>query len=225
MELVRILLVEDNAKIAKNIKDVLEHHSFSVDIAEDGEKGERLGLDMDYDLIILDIMLPKRGGKEVCVDLRADGVNTPILMLTALGELEDKVEGLDSGADDYLVKPFAMQELLARIRALLRRPDGKQSEVIVAADITLNPSEHLVKKGEKKIALTIKEYAILEYLVRNKGSVVSKEKLLEHCWDFASNNFSNIVEAQIKALRKKLSKKNDEYIETVRGVGYRFRDN
>ncbi len=220
----RILIVEDNAKIAQNIKTILEHHSFSVDIAPDGEVGERMGLSPTYDLIILDIMLPKKDGLNVCKSLRDKGVFTPILMLTALGEIEDRIEGLDSGADDYMVKPFAMQELLARIRALLRRPAEKQSEVLSAQDISIDPSKHLAEKAGEKISLTVKEYSVLEYLVRNKGQIISREKILEHCWDLASNTFSNIVDAHIKQLRKKLSDKNDEYIETIRGIGYRFKD-
>lgn len=220
----RILIVEDNTKIAQNIKTILEHHSFSVDIAPDGETGERMGLSPTYDLIILDLMLPKKDGLSVCKSLREKDIFTPILMLTALGEIEDRIEGLDSGADDYMVKPFAMQELLARIRALLRRPAEKQSEVLSAQDISIDPSQHLAKKSGEKISLTVKEYSVLEYLIRNKGQIISREKILEHCWDLASNTFSNIVDAHIKQLRKKLSDKNDEYIETIRGIGYRFKD-
>ncbi len=220
----RILVVEDNAKIAHNIKVILEHHSYSVDVAGDGQAGERMANSPSYDLIILDIMLPKKDGMSVCKSLRASGINTPILMLTAIGEIEDKIEGLDSGADDYLVKPFAMQELLARIRAMLRRPVSKQGEVLSALDLRIEPDKHSIIKGESKLSLTTKEYAVLEYLVRNKGQIISREKLLEHCWDLASNTFSNIVDAHIKQLRRKLSSKNDEYIETIRGVGYRFKD-
>lgn len=220
----RILIVEDNMKIAQNIKTILEHHSFSVDVAPDGEVGERMALSPIYDAIILDVLLPKKDGLSVCKNLRQREINTPILMLTALGEIEDRIDGLDNGADDYMVKPFAMKELLARIRALLRRPIEKYSEVLSAQDISIEPSKHLASKAEKKLLLTVKEYSVLEYLIRNKGQIISREKILEHCWDLASNTFSNIVDAHIKQLRKKLSNKNDEYIETIRGIGYRFKD-
>ncbi len=220
----RILIVEDNAKIAQNIKTILEHHSFSVDMAHDGETGERMAFSPAYDLIILDIMLPKRDGISVCKNLRQKNINTPIIMLTAMGEIEDRIDGLDSGADDYLVKPFAMKELLARIRALLRRPNEKQGEVLFAQDISIEPSKHLATKAGTNLSLTAKEYAVMEYLIRNKGQIIPREKILEHCWDLASNTFSNIVDAHIKQLRKKLSDKNDEYIETIRGIGYRFKD-
>ena len=220
----RILIVEDNIKIAQNIKTILEHHSYSVDVAGDGDTGERMANSSSYDLIILDIMLPKKDGLAICKSLRANDINTPILILTAMGEIEDKIEGLDSGADDYLDKPFAMQELLARIRAMLRRPVIKQGEVLSSIDIRIEPDKHLITKGGSKLSLTTKEYAVLEYLVRNKGQIISREKLLEHCWDLASNTFSNIVDAHIKQLRKKLSTENDEYIETIRGIGYRLKD-
>lgn len=220
----RILVVEDNTKIAQNIKTILEHHSFSVDTAGDGEAGERMASAAPYDVIVLDILLPKKDGLTVCKNLRQKEVNTPILMLTALGELEDRVEGLDSGADDYMVKPFAMQELLARLRALLRRPAEKQSEILSAKDISIQPDKHVATKGGVKLSLTVKEYSVLEYLIRNKGQIVSRDTILEHCWDLASNTFSNIVDAHIKQLRKKLSTTHDEYIETIRGIGYRFKN-
>lgn len=220
----RILVVEDNTKIAKNLKTILEHHSFSVDLAHDGDSGERMASATVYDLIILDILLPKKDGLSVCKSLREKDINSPIIMLTALGELEDRVEGLDSGADDYLAKPFAMQELLARIRALLRRPSEKQGEILSVQDITIEPDKHVATKGGESLFLTVKEYAVLEYLIRNKGQIISREKLLEHCWDLASNTFSNIVDAHIKQLRKKLADKHEKYIETIRGVGYRLKD-
>lgn len=220
----RILVVEDNVKIANNLKAILEHHSFSVDLAHDGDVGEIMASATTYDLIILDIMLPKKDGLSVCKSLRMKDINSPIIMLTALGELENKIEGLDSGADDYLVKPFAMQELLARVRALLRRPTEKHGERLSAQDIIIEPDQHVATLSGEKLSLTIKEYAVLEYLIRNKGQIVSREKILEHCWDFASTTFSNIVDAHIKQLRKKLSDKNNEYIETIRGIGYRFKD-
>lgn len=220
----RILIVEDNSKISDNLKTILEHHSFSVDLAEDGEKGERMAKSSEYDLIVLDLMLPKKDGISVCKNLRSENINTPIIMVTALGDLENRIEGLDSGADDYLVKPFAMQELLARARALLRRPTEKHEEKISGQDILIEPNKHLATISGNKLYLTVKEYAVLEYLMRNKGQTISREKLLGHCWDFASNTFSNIVDAHIKQLRKKLSDKNEKYIETIRGIGYRFKD-
>lgn len=218
----RILLVEDNQSIAKNIKTILELQSYAVDVALDGEAGERLAAGSAYDAIVLDVMLPKRDGLVVCRNLRSANVMTPILMLTALGEVDDRVEGLDSGADDYLAKPFAMQELLARVRALIRRPVDTHPEVISVGDLRMDLGRHDVMLRGATVRLTVKEYAVLEYLMRNRGIAVSRDELLRHCWDFASNPFSNIVDAHIKQLRKKLSDHHGELIETIRGIGYRI---
>ena len=220
----RILIVEDNQKLAGYIKKALEQKSYSADCIYDGEAGEKRATFGEYDLIILDIMLPKRDGITVCKNLREKNINLPIIMLTAKGELDDRVEGLDSGADDYLVKPFELKELLARTRALLRRPKQKTDEILKVQDITIDNAKHTVKQGNKELKLTLKEYAVLEYLVRNKGNVVNREQILGHCWDFAFDSFSNIVDVYIKQLRKKLNDKNGKYIKTIREIGYQFQE-
>ena len=168
-------------------------------------------------------MLPKKDGISVCKSLRDDNVNLPIIMITAKGEIEDKIMGLDSGADDYLVKPYDMKELLARVRALLRRPQEKVLSKLEVKDIILDNSKHTVTKKGVSISLTLKEYAILEYLMMNAGNVITREQLLEHCWDFAYSAFSNITDVYIKQLRKKLKDTNEKYIQTIRGVGYTFK--
>ena len=219
----RILIVEDNQKLAGYIKKALKQESYSVDCVYDGELGEERTIFGEYDLLILDIMLPKKDGFSVCKDLRSQDVNIPIIMLTAKDKLDDKVEGLDSGADDYLIKPFELKELLARVRALLRRPPEKDQEILKAQDISIDNARHIAKQGDKILSLTLKEYAVLEYLIRNKGQVVIRDNVLSHCWDFAFDSFSNIVDVYIKRLRKKLNDKDGKYIETIRGVGYKFK--
>lgn len=221
----RILLVEDNGKLAGYIRQALVEEGFSVDMAHDGEAGERMAFGSVYDLIILDLMLPKRDGIAVCQNLRDANNTTPIIMITARGEVDDRILGLDSGADDYLVKPFDMRELLARSRALLRRPVGKMIDIVTIQDIVLNPTNHTILHDGTEIALTLKEFAVLEYLMKNVDTVVTREQLLEHCWDFAYTAFSNITDAYIKQLRKKLHDNNEKYIQTIRGVGYKFRSN
>jgi two-component system copper resistance phosphate regulon response regulator CusR len=220
----RILVVEDNEKIAKYIKQALSEESYSVDCVFDGATGERRAMTGNHDLIVLDLMLPQKSGLDVCIDLRKNNINIPIIMLTAKGETEDRVLGLDSGADDYLVKPFEIKELVARIRALLRRPDSKISEILKIQDLALDTQKHTLLKGKQEILLTLKEYAVLEYLMRNAEMVVTREKLLEHCWDFAYSAFSNITDVYIKQIRKKLKDTNEKYIETIRGVGYKFKE-
>lgn len=219
-----ILIVEDNQKLAGYIKKALEQKSYSADCVYDGESGEKRASFGEYDLMILDIMLPKKDGFAVCKDLRAENINLPIIMLTARGELDDKVKGLDSGADDYLIKPFELAELQARIRALLRRPAEKKAEVLNAQDIVIDNATHTVKKADEELKLTLKEYAVLEYLMRNKGRVLNREQILDHCWDFAFDSFSNIVDVYIKQLRRKLNDKNEKYIKTIREVGYQFQE-
>jgi DNA-binding response OmpR family regulator len=220
----RILIVEDNQKLAGYIKKALEQKSYAVDCVYDGEIGEKRAQFGEYDLVILDIMLPKKDGIIVCRNLREKNINIPIIMLTAKSEIDDKIEGFDSGADDYLIKPFELAELLARIRALLRRPKERLAEILIAQDISIDNSKHAVLKNGKPLSLTLKEYAVIEYLVRNKSCTVTREQILEHCWDFAFDSFSNIVDAYIKQLRKKLNDKNDKYIKTIRGIGYQFQE-
>ncbi|MBP9749205.1 MAG: response regulator transcription factor [Candidatus Pacebacteria bacterium] len=219
----RILVIEDTEHLALYIKKALEEAGYAVDLAHDGDKGESLARGTAPDLVVLDVMLPKRDGITVCKNLRADNVIMPILMLTALGESDDRVSGLDSGADDYLVKPFDMDELLARIRALLRRPSTRMAEVLTVQDLALDNATRTLTHAGRTVPLTLKEYAILEYLMRNANIVVSRAQILEHCWDFAYNPFSNITDVYIRQLRAKLHDDHEHYIETIRGAGYRLR--
>jgi DNA-binding response OmpR family regulator len=220
----RLLLVEDQKKLVTYIKKGLENNSFSVDFAYDGEKGEHMAMYGEYDLIILDIMLPKKDGIQICKILRKSNIDTPIIMLTARDSIDDRILGLDVGADDYLIKPFAFGELLARIRALLRRPIKKDPEILKGQDILMDNSLHTVKKQNKVLDLTLKEYSVLEYLLKNKGMVLNREQIIEHCWDFAYDSFTNIVDVYIKRLRKKLDDRDEKYIQTIRGVGYKFKE-
>lgn len=216
----RILIVEDNEKLGRYMKEALEKEGYAVDVETDGEAGERMALLRHHDCIVLDILLPGKDGVTLCRDLRAEELMTPILMATAKGELDDRIAGLDSGADDYIVKPFAMSELLARIRALLRRPPTHTGDVITAQDLRLSTADRSITKNGKPLLLTLKEYTVLEYLMRNKGRVVSRDDLLAHCWDFAYDPESNITDAYIKQLRKKLNDTDETYIKTIRGMGY-----
>ena len=216
----RILVVEDNQRLAGYIKKALEQKSYSVDVAYDGVSGEEKASFGEYDLIILDVMLPGKDGITVCKDMRTQNIVTPVIMLTAKGDLDYRIEGLDSGADDYLVKPFELAELLARIRALLRRPQQKTAEILTAQDLSLDVAKMIIQKNAKPLSLTLKEYAVLEYLMRNKDRVVTREQILDHCWDHSFDSFSNIVDVYIKQLRKKLSDTDDTYVKTVRGIGY-----
>ena len=221
----RILVVEDVKKLASYIKKGLEAHSFSIDCVYDGEIAEHKALAGDYDLILLDLLLPKKDGISVCQTLRQKGLSTPILMLTAKREIEDRVNGLNCGADDYLVKPFDFEELLARIRALLRRPKEKLPEILKVKDITMDNSTRTVKRGNDIIPLSLKEYAVLEYMIRSKNMVLNRDQILDHCWDWNLDTFSNVVDVYIKKLRRKLNPKNNEqYIKTVRGVGYKIEE-
>jgi len=220
----RILVVEDEHKIANSIKKGLEQESFAVDVAYDGESGFDLAASEDYDAVILDLMLPKIGGLEVCRRLREEeNIHTPILILTAKGEIDDKVDGLNSGADDYLVKPFAFTELLARIRALARRPKQTLETVLKVGALTLNSFTFEVKRGNKTIKLSRTEYALLEYLMRHKDKVLTKDKIINHVWDYDADVLPNTVEVYIGYLRNKvdkISKNKLPLIRTMRGFGY-----
>ena len=216
----QILVVEDNQRLAGYIKKALEQKSYSIDVAYDGVAGEEKASFGEYDLIILDVMLPGKDGLTICKDMRTQNIVTPVIMLTAKGDLDDRIEGLDSGADDYLVKPFELAELLARIRALLRRPQQKTAEILTAQDLSLDVAKMIIQKNAKPLSLTLKEYAVLEYLMRNKDRIVTREQILDHCWDHSFDSFSNIVDVYIKQLRKKLSDTGDTYVKTVRGIGY-----
>ena len=220
----RILVVEDEKKINDIIVKTLKQEKYGVDSCFDGEEALDYIFSVEYDIILLDIMLPKRDGFEVLKSIRKKGIKTPVLFLTARDEIEDRVKGLDLGADDYLVKPFAFEELLARIRVLLRKNSGSGEDtgnVLKIADLTVDCNKHEVFRDEISIKLSAKEFSILEYMMRNKGRVVSKEKIEEHVWDFDYEGGSNIVEVYIKFLRKKID--NDfspKLIHTIRRVGY-----
>jgi DNA-binding response OmpR family regulator len=220
----RILIVEDEHRIAQAIKEGLEQESYAVDVCYDGEDGYNTATADEYDLILLDVMMPEMNGYEVCKKLRANGNHTPVLILTAKDQNRDIVQGLDAGADDYLAKPFSFEVLLARIRALLRRPHDAISEVLKAGDLQLNPASHTVSRGGTPIALSNKEYAILEYLLRNRGRVLSKNNIMTHVWDFDADILPNNVEVFITYLRAKVDKpfKGPNLITTVRGFGYRI---
>jgi DNA-binding response OmpR family regulator len=222
----RILVVEDEVKLAESLKTGLEKEGFAVDVLNDGESAQRR-IEMnykDYDLIVLDLMLPKRDGFEVCKNVRSIDIITPILILTARDAVDDKVHALDSGADDYLVKPFSFKELLARIRALLRRPEQTLPEELEIKDLTLNSTTRMVLRKGKEIPLTLKEFGLLEYLMRHPNQVMTREQILDHLWDFAFDSFSNVVDVHMKNLRKKIDGDNhDKLLETIRGVGYRIK--
>lgn len=222
----KILVVEDEVKLAEALERGLAHKGYAVDIITDGEKAlTRMSLHRnDYDLIILDLMLPSMDGLTVCRSARERGVTTPILVLTARNETETKVELLLAGADDYLVKPFSFDELCARIQALLRRPTETLPQVLTVGDISLDPTKHVVECNNKTIALTLKEFGLLEYFMRHPNQVINREDLLSHLWDFNYTSFSNVVDVHVKNLRRKLDAAGTTGIlETVRGIGYRLR--
>ncbi|HTY00649.1 MAG TPA: winged helix-turn-helix domain-containing protein [Bacteroidota bacterium] len=218
----KILIVEDEQRVATFLQKGFEAEAFAVDIALDGKSGYDMGLVGSYDAIILDVMLPKKDGLSILRDLRAEGVKTPVLMLTARNELEHRVEGLNLGADDYLPKPFAFSEVLARVRALLRRSGSDAGNVsLVVADLRIDPLTRKVRRGDRDITLTNKEFQLLEYLLRNKGRVLSRVILTEHIWDMHFDSDTNIVDVLINRLRRKLDDGFDlKLIHTVRGVGY-----
>jgi len=219
----KILVVEDNVKLAENLKQGLIQEGYAVDMIEDGLLAERrILINRDeYDLIILDRMLPGKDGVSVCVNWRENEVVIPILMLTALDTTDDKVRGLDAGADDYLAKPFAFKELLARVHALLRRPKKVSPVIISLKDIEINTTSRTVTYKNKNISLTLKEFMVLEYMMRNLGKVITRDELYSHAWDFADSSFSNTVDVHIKNLRKKIHD-NGKIIQTIRGVGYKM---
>jgi len=221
----RILVVEDEHKIANAIKKGLEHEAYAVDVAYDGEQGYDLAATEDYDAIVLDLMLPKMDGVEICRQLRDEQIHTPILMLTAKSQLGDKVEGLNAGADDYLVKPFAFAELLARIRALIRRPKDSMGPVLTVDDLSLNTITFEVRRGNQKIHLSKTEFALLEYMLRHQGMILTKDQIINHVWDYDADVLPNTVEVYIGYLRTKIDKAFKDrtpLIHTARGFGYRI---
>lgn len=221
----RILVVEDEHKIASPIKKGLEQESFAVDIALDGSQGYDLASTEDYDAIILDLLLPGMDGITICKKLREEKIHTPILMLTAKGGLNERVEGLNAGADDYLVKPFAFEELLARLRALARRPKKSLNSVLTCQDLSLNPQTFAVKRGDTPIRLSKKEFSLLEYLLRHANTVLTKDQIIAHVWDYDADILPNTVEVCIGYLRNKIDrpfKNRPALIQTVRGFGYKI---
>jgi heavy metal response regulator len=217
----RILVVEDEMKVGSFIKRGLEAANYSVDVERDGEAGLRRLLEGSYDLMILDVMLPRLDGFNVMKEIRQRGIQTPILLLTARIAVADKVTGLDLGADDYLTKPFAFEELLARVRALLRRGAAAAPAVLTAADLTLDPATRQVTRGGKRIDLTSKEYALLEFLLRRRDQVLSRAVIAQHVWGVDYDTFTNVIDVYVNYLRKKIdSGFEPKLIHTVRGFGY-----
>ncbi len=217
----RILVVEDEKKIADFIKRGLKEEGYAVDTAYEGEEGCFLAKTNEYDLIVLDIMLPKMDGISLCRQVREAKINTPILMLTARGTVKDKVTGLDAGADDYLTKPFAFEEFLARIRSLLRKKDLHEATKLMVEDLELDLLTHKVTRADKEILLTSKEYALLEYLMRNAGTVITRTMISEHVWDVNFETFTNVIDVYINYLRNKIDHGyKKKLIHTLRGRGY-----
>jgi heavy metal response regulator len=217
----RILVVEDEKKVASFIKKGLEEEGYAVDWAADGQEGLLLALDAVHDLIVLDINLPGLDGMGVLQELRKARVKTPVLLLTVRATIEDKILGLDTGADDYLTKPFSFQELVARIRALLRRRAQGEPALLQLADLTLDPARRVVRRGNDKIELTTKEFALLDYLMRNPGRVLTRTMIAEHVWDYDFDTMTNIIDVYVNHLRRKIDAgRHPRLIHTVRGVGY-----
>lgn len=224
LEGMRVLVVEDEHRIAQAIKEGLEQESYAVDVCYDGESGYNAASSEEYDIILLDVMMPEMNGYEVCKKLRDDGNHTPILILTAKDQPKDIVKGLNTGADDYLAKPFPFEVLLARIRALLRRPHDTAAEILQVGDLTLDSNSREVARAGTQILLSSKEYAILEYLMRNAGKVLSKNSIMTHVWDFEADILPNTIEVFIAYLRNKIDKPfaGPPLIQTVRGFGYKI---
>jgi len=221
----RILLIEDERKLATAMQRALELQKYAVDVAYDGEQGLDLAVSEPFDVIIMDIMLPKLDGVDVCKKIREFQIDTPILLLTAKGQIADKVAGLDAGADDYMVKPFSLEELFSRIRALVRRTSVQKSGILSAADLTLNPSSFKVQRAGKNIELSSKEFSILEYLLRHKNTVISKEHIVNHVWNYDSDVLPSTVEVHVKHLRDKIDVPfSAPLLYTVRGFGYEIRE-
>jgi len=222
----RILIIEDDHKIANAIKKGLEQESFAVDLEYEGTKGASKALNINYDLVIIDRMLPGTAdGLKICELIRKEGKNTPILILTAKDKVRDRVEGLNAGADDYLIKPFAFEELLARIKALLRRPSKEIGTTLKIGDLTLNTVDYKVQRSGKKIILTATEFRLLEYLMRNPNRILTKDNIIEHVWDYDADILPNTVEVYIGYLRDKIDRafpKKPVLIHTIRGFGYKI---
>jgi two-component system OmpR family response regulator len=225
LDLVRVLVIEDHVRMGDLIERGLHEEGYAVDRTSTGEEGAWLVSENRYDAIVLDVVLPGMDGIETCRRIRAEDQWAPVLMLTARDGVDDRVLGLDSGADDYLTKPFSFVEFLARLRALIRRGAGRRPPSLSAGDLELDPASHSVRRGSTPITLTVKEFALLEYLMRRKGEVLSRTQLIEHVWDFAFESDSNVVDVYIRYLREKIDRPfGRDSIETVRGAGYRLRE-
>ncbi len=221
----RILVIEDEKKIAEFVRRGLREEGYAVDIAADGEEGHYLATSNEYDLIILDLMIPKIDGLTLCRTLRKEKINIPIIMVTAKNTVQDKVTGLDTGANDYLTKPFAFEELLARVRALLRHKEAGSATKLKAGDLAADLLTHKVTRGGKEIELTAKEFALLEYLMRNAGAVITRTMISEHVWDINFDTDTNIIDVYINYLRRKIDDGfKKKLIQTIRGRGYSIRD-
>lgn len=223
----KVLVIEDEHRIAASIKTGLEQEHYTTDVAYTGTDGYDLASTGDYDLIILDLMLPGMDGLAVCKQLRADKIHTPVLILTAKSQVQDKVTGLDTGADDYLTKPFSFEELLARCRALTRRPQNSLNQLLVINDLTLNTDQFTVTRNHVPIALSGKEFSLLEYLLRHPHQILSKDKIITHVWSYESDILPNTVEVYIRNLRRKIDlpfKPLPKLIHTIRGFGYKIGD-
>jgi DNA-binding response OmpR family regulator len=217
----RILVVEDEAKVGSFIRRALEEESYAIDLCVDGAEGLDLALAGTYDLIVLDVMLPRLSGLEILQRLRKEKVKTPVLILTARAQLEQRVKGLDAGADDYLTKPFAIEELLARVRALLRRGMGESAGLLQVEDVVLNPATREVTRGGQRLDLTTKEYALLEYFMRNPGRILTRPMIAEHVWNLDFDTFTNVIDVYVNYLRNKIDRGRErKLIQTVRGSGY-----
>jgi DNA-binding response OmpR family regulator len=221
----RILLVEDELKLAHAIKRALELQKYAVDLSNNGKEGLDLAIGEEYSLLLLDVMLPEIDGIEICRKVRESGIHTPIMLLTAKGQIKDKVTGLDIGADDYLVKPFSFEELFARIRALVRRPVHVNDPVLKVRNLTLDPKTFMVKRGGESIDLSSKEFSLFEYLLRNKNKVMNKDQIISHVWNYDSDVLPSTIEVHIKHLRDKIDVKGEvSFIHTMRGRGYCVKD-
>lgn len=221
----RVLVVEDNKRLQASLKRILQEEGYTVDVSADGQDAEELATLTSYDLLLLDIMLPEKDGMEVCASLRKKKVNVPILMLTARDALDDRVRGLDSGADDYLIKPFEVDELLARVRALLRRNSHDRSPLLRVADLTIDPATREVQRAGDLIEVTSKEYALLELFMRHPGHIITREQVTESLWNYDHVVTSNAIDVYIRRLRRKIDDPyNTKLFETIRGAGYRLKD-
>lgn len=221
----RVLVVEDDPRLSSSLKKGLEKHHYAVDVVTDGEDALLMGSTTPYDLIVLDVLLPRLNGFEVCRQLRRNKRTMPILLLTALGEVDHRVTGLDTGADDYLTKPFAFRELEARVRALLRRESATRTVELRFMDITLDTGTHEVRRGERVMTLNSKEYALLEYLMRHPHQVLSRTMIAEHVWDCDAEHLSNVIDVYIRYLRRKLCECGEpDVIHTIRGSGYQLKE-